>query len=80
MRVYRGASLASSDLVRYSGFPGGRFCENRVTYYTFTIEATVLTFYYRTDGSNSISNARSLEIAYELKGILLEVELHACKN
>ena len=65
-------------MVRYPGFAGGRLCENKVALYFFSIETfKVLTFYYHTDGSNSISNARGLEVAYELKGILLEVELHA---
>ena len=68
MQIYRGASIASGDLVVYSGFTGGRICESSASRFIFSLGEEVLTFYYRTDGRNSISNAQGLEISFEPQG------------
>ena len=68
VQIYRGASIAPGDLVVYSGFPEGRICESSASRFIFSLEVEVLTFYYHTDGRNSISNAQGLEISFEPKG------------
>ena len=60
MQFYYGDSLHSDDLVRYSGYVGGRICDSQAGNFSYSIPTEVATVFFHTDRSGSGSHAFQL--------------------
>lgn len=66
VQFYYGNSLESADLVRYSGYVEGRFCNARDGYFLYSLYTDTVTVYFHTDGSGS--GNRGLKVSFTAKG------------
>lgn len=63
----------------FNNKPGGRICNREDSDRAFLIskENTIITVFYRTDDSNTLSDVKGLEVFYELIGKYV-LYMHSC--
>ena len=70
IQFYVGATLSSSNLIRYYGISKGRFCNRRESmFFSFDYDR-IVTVYYRTNGRNIRSDVTGFKMSYNLRGKL----------